>query len=60
MGVGGLHELELAGSSLLSPSFTSSPKMTEAVFIMSDVELSGLTHDFAVAENVGMFNWSRA
>jgi len=60
MGVGGLHELELAGSSLLSPSFTSSPKTAEAVFIMSDVELSGPTHDFAVAENVGMFNWSRA
>ena len=46
MGVGDLHELELAGSSLLSPSFTSSPKTTEADFIMSDVELCGPTHDF--------------
>jgi hypothetical protein len=46
MGVGGLHELELAGSLLLSPCFTSSPKTAEAVFIMSDVELSGPTHDF--------------
>ena len=46
MRVGGLHELELAGSSPLSPSFTSSPKTAEAVFIMSDVQLSGPTHDF--------------